>query len=277
MKKVYLTVMACVVALLFTSCKSKNRSNMENVKVKIETSLGNIVVKLYDETPLHKANFIKLVNSGIYDGTLFHRVIEDFMVQAGDPTSKDAKEGDMLGTGDMNYTIPAEFVYPQYFHKRGALAAARQGDQVNPKKESSGCQFYIVTGNKYTQTSILDMEAQMNEAKVNNIFNELAKAHMKEIYKLRKANDEDALLALQDKLIEEAETKAAETPDFKFTPEQVEAYTKLGGTPHLDNQYTVFGEVVKGMDVVEKIQRVETDRNDRPEKDVKILSMSIVD
>lgn len=245
--------------------------------VKIETSAGDIKVKLYNETPKHRDNFIKLVKEGTYEGTLFHRVIKDFMIQAGDPESKNAPKGKMLGAGDVGYTVPAEFVYPKFFHKKGALSAARQGDAVNPKKESSGCQFYIVTGKVYNDSTLLQMERQMNENKVSVFFNELAKKHMKEIYKMRKANDEDGLYDLQEKLIAQAQKLAAKEPEFRFTPEQVEAYTTVGGTPHLDGEYTVFGEVVEGMDVVDKIQQVKTDRSDRPEEDVKIIKATILE
>lgn len=267
-------ILGVFVLLLNGSCK---RNKKEDMKVKIETTAGDIVVKLYDDTPLHRANFIKLVEDGVYEGTLFHRVIKDFMIQAGDPDSKKAPKGKMLGSGDLGYTIPAEFVYPKYFHKKGVLSAARQGDQVNPDKESSGCQFYIVTGTIYTEESLLEFESQMNSAKINNIFAELARKNMKEIYKLRKAQDEEALIDFQDKLISEAEELAAKQADFKFTPEQIQAYTTVGGTPHLDNQYTVFGEVVEGLDIVDQIQIVKTDKNDRPNEDVKILKMTLLD
>ena len=245
--------------------------------VKIETTVGDIEVKLYNETPKHRDNFIKLVKDGVYEGTLFHRVIKDFMIQAGDPDSKNAPKGKMLGTGDVGYTVPAEFVYPKYFHKKGALSAARQGDNVNPKKESSGCQFYIVTGKVFNDSTLLGMESQMNENKINVIFNKLAQKHMKEIYKMRKANDENGLYDLQEKLFAEAQELSAKEPEFHFTPEQIEAYTTVGGTPHLDGEYTVFGEVVEGMDVVDKIQKVKTDRSDRPEEDVKIIKATILD
>ena len=277
MKKIVL-ILLTISFFGLTACKTGNKKgdNMDKeTLVKIETTLGDIKVKLYNETPKHRDNFIKLAKEGVYDGTLFHRVIKEFMIQAGDPESKNAPKGKMLGSGDVGYTIPAEFVYPKYFHKRGALSAARQGDNVNPKKESSGCQFYIVTGKVYNDSALINMERGMNENKVTLIFNNLAQKHMKDIYKMRKNNDEKGLLELQDKLIAQAEEEAAKQPEFRFTPEQVEAYTTIGGTPHLDGEYTVFGEVVEGMDIVDKIQQVKTDRSDRPEEDVKIVKVEV--
>ena len=274
---VLLTILACTLA----GCKpgqKKDGNNMENeTKLKIETSAGDIVVKLYNETPRHRDNFIKLAQDGTYEGTLFHRVIKDFMIQAGDPESKNAPKGKMLGAGDMGYTIPAEFVYPKYFHKKGALSAARQGDNVNPEKASSGCQFYIVTGKVYSDSTLLDMERQMNQLRLNNAFQALVQKNMKTIYKLRREGNQDGLLDLQDTLIAQAEAQVEEEEPFRFTPEQVQAYTTVGGTPHLDGEYTVFGEVLEGMDVVDKIQRVKTDRNDRPEEDVVIEKVTVLD
>ena len=273
-------ILLIILACSAVACKSgqKKDGNMEKETVlKIETSMGDIKVKLYNETPKHRDNFIKLAKYGTYNGTLFHRVIKDFMVQAGDPESKNAPKGKMLGSGDVGYTVPAEFVYPKYFHKKGALSAARQGDEVNPKKESSGCQFYIVTGKVFNDSTLLNMEQQKNQNKVTEAFNALAQKHMKEIYKMRKANDQDGLYALQDTLFIQAEAEAAKQPDFHFTPEQIKAYTTVGGTPHLDGEYTVFGEVVEGMDIVDKIQQVKTDRSDRPEEDVKIINVSVIE
>ena len=273
-------ILLIILACSAVACKSgqKKDGNMEKETVlKIETSMGDIKVKLYNETPKHRDNFIKLAKDGTYNGTLFHRVIKDFMVQAGDPESKNAPKGKMLGSGAVGYTVPAEFVYPKYFHKKGALSAARQGDEVNPKKESSGCQFYIVTGKVFNDSTLLNMEQQKNQNKVTEAFNALAQKHMKEIYKMRKANDQDGLYALQDTLFIQAEAEAAKQPDFHFTPEQIKAYTTVGGTPHLDGEYTVFGEVVEGMDIVDKIQQVKTDRSDRPEEDVKIINVSVIE
>ncbi len=271
---VLLTILVCG----FVACKSdkKAKDMSEETKLKIETTAGDIVVKLYNETPQHRDNFIKLAENGTYEGTLFHRVIKDFMIQAGDPDSKNASKGQMLGAGDVGYTVPAEFVYPKYFHKKGALSAARQGDNVNPQKASSGCQFYIVTGKVYNDSALLSMEQQMNQMRFNNLFNTLASKHAKDIYKMRKAGDQEGLMNLQDTLIAQVEKQLAGQPEFRFTPEQVKAYTTVGGTPHLDGEYTVFGEVLEGMDVVDKIQRVKTDRNDRPEEDVKIIKVEVL-
>lgn len=261
----------CVVACCLVGCRQQNLNGKNmGTRIKIETNMGDVVVRLYDETPKHRDNFIKLVKEGNYEGTLFHRVIKDFMIQAGDPDSKNAPQGKMLGSGDVGYTLPAEFVYPRYFHKKGVLAAARQGDNVNPNKESSGCQFYIVTGKVFSDSALLDMETQINQSRLNDAFNKLAQQRAKDIYKMRKAGDQEGLMNLQDTLIAMAQAEVDKEPAFQFTPEQVKAYTTVGGTPHLDNQYTVFGEIVEGMDVVDKIQKVKTDRNDRPLEDVKI-------
>ena len=273
---ILLIILACSAVACMSGQKKDGNMEKETV-LKIETSMGDIKVKLYNETPKHRDNFIKLAKDGTYNGTLFHRVIKDFMVQAGDPESKNAPKGKMLGSGDVGYTVPAEFVYPKYFHMKGALSAARQGDEVNPKKESSGCQFYIVTGKVFNDSTLLNMEQQKNQNKVTEAFNALAQKHMKEIYKMRKANDQDGLYALQDTLFIQAEAEAAKQPDFHFTPEQIKAYTTVGGTPHLDGEYTVFGEVVEGMDIVDKIQQVKTDRSDRPEEDVKIINVSVIE
>ncbi len=244
--------------------------------VEFTTTEGNITVRLFGDTPRHRDNFLKLVREGYYDGVLFHRVIKDFMVQTGDPDSKDAPAGKMLGTGGPDYNIDAEIVYPRHFHKRGALAAARQGDQVNPDRKSSGSQFYIVTGKVYNDSTIGQIERQMQMAQKQQIFNDLAKEHKDSILAMRRNRDQAGLTALQDELVAITEKKAAENP-AKLTPEQREAYTTVGGTPHLDNQYTVFGEVISGMDVVEKIEKAETDGHDRPLTDVRIISAKVLE
>lgn len=195
----------------------------QTTKVKLETTMGEVVIELYDKTPLHRDNFVKLVKQGFYDGLLFHRVISAFMCQAGDPLSKDCDSTKRLGSGDLGYTIPSEII-PGYFHQKGALCAARVGDQVNPQRRSSSCQFYIVVGKVWK---------------------------MEELLAMRSAG-------------------------FEFDDNQKIAYTTIGGTPHLDGQYTVFGMVVKGMEVVEEISNQPTRKGDRPIKDIKIIKATIL-
>ena len=207
--------------LCLDSCRQKE------VRVVLETTMGNIELKLYDATPLHRDNFRSLVREGAFDSLLFHRVIRDFMIQGGDPDSKYAAPGVLLGEGDKPYTVPAEFRLEQgIFHRRGVLAAAREGDDVNPEQRSSAMQFYIVWG---------------------------------------KVFDDEGLARVQERL--DARTGGR----VKITPEMAEVYKTVGGTPHLDGQYTVFGEVTSGLDVVDAIQQLPTDPNDRPLTDVRIL------
>ena len=215
MKPILIAVFALMFSLLAHS--------QERVKVKISTKYGDMVAELYDETPIHRDNFIKLVKEGFYDGTLFHRVIPGFMIQGGDPVSKDDTPNTRIGNGGPGYTLPAEF-NPQFFHKKGALAAARMGDAVNPKKESSGSQFYIVEGQVYDNSTI-DLFAKRIGA--------------------------------------------------EFSPAQKKAYTTVGGTPHLDANYTVFGELVEGLEIISKISNVTRDKNNLP-KDKVIMNISIV-
>ena len=256
-------LLICLAFIALTACSagSKKQTNhhMENEKrtlVKLETTMGNITVALYNETPKHRDNFIKLVKEGVYDSTLFHRVIKQFMIQAGDPDSKNASDTAMLGSGDVGYTIPAEF-NPKFFHKKGVLAAARQGDDVNPEKASSGCQFYIVTGRKFPEPQLLGMENKINEQHEEALF------------------DNAGLLELQDTLEAQARELADKEEKFRFTPEQIKAYSTVGGAPHLDGSYTVFGEVTEGMEVVENIEIAKTNRADRPVENIRILKASI--
>ena len=194
------------------------KAKSQETLVAIHTPYGDMIVKLYDQTPRHRDNFIKLVKEKQYDSTLFHRVIKGFMIQGGDPDSKHAAPGRMLGSGDLGYTIPAEF-NPALIHKKGALAAARTGDQVNPQRRSSSCQFYIVQGKTWTPQELQMISMQYG---------------------------------------------------IQFTPEQIEVYTSLGGTPFLDMQYTVFGEVVEGLDVIDKIASQPTQPGDRPVEDIRM-------
>lgn len=259
-----------------SSQNAKAQSADNETKVLIKTTAGDITIKLYNETPQHRDNFIKLVQEHFYDSVLFHRVIRDFMVQAGDPESKNADKTTQLGAGGPGYTIPAEFVYPKYFHKRGALSAARQADQVNPDRNSSGSQFYIVTGKKYGKYDLQDLEKQLDDQQGQGIFDRLCALNRDTIMNLQLAGDNDGLLKLQDELVAKTEAILKETGPFKFSKEQVDAYMSEGGTPFLDNQYTVFGEVVDGMKTVDKIESAGTDMNDRPRKDIRIITMEII-
>lgn len=242
-------------------------SNMSEKIIQLTLPTGEVRIKLYNETPRHRDNMLKLVEEGFYDGTLFHRVIRDFMVQGGDPDSRSAQKGDSLGRGDVGYTIPAEFS-PALFHKKGALCAARQGDEVNPNKESSGCQFYIVTGKRYTKAQLKQMEEQMTLQRAQFYFQQLVKERYEDIKRLRKERNRNGMYALQEELSAQAQAMARERDAFHFTPEQIEAYTTEGGTPFLDGSYTVFGEVISGMEAIEALEKVKTDRNDRPLEDV---------
>jgi len=276
-----------MVVLTLISCSANNTesasesaaqpqtTNSKMTKVKLETTMGDIVVELYNETPQHRDNFVKLVQEGYYDGVLFHRVIKDFMIQTGDGNSKTAGPDATLGDGDPGYTIPAEFVYPKYFHKRGALAAARTGDQVNPERRSSGSQFYIVTGKIYSSDELKMMTQRLATVKKQDIFRRLVNENHAQIETLQRNQDNEGLNELQNRLIQQTEAEAAQSP-FSLTDEQIDAYTSVGGTPHLDGQYTVFGQVIEGMDVVDKIQNAQTGRMDRPVSDIKIVKATIL-
>jgi len=236
------------------------------MKVKILTMLGDIIVRLYDETPIHRDNFVKLVREGYYDGTLFHRVIKDFMIQGGDPDSIGAPAGKMLGAGGPDYTLEAE-IKEGLYHKRGALAAARLGDDANPERRSSGSQFYIVWGKVYPESQLRQFAKQLRMQRVKEAFNALAAQHRAEIMQMRRDRDRGGLQELQDKLTAEAEKQVG---NVGLSEEQLKLYSTIGGTPHLDGQYTVFGEVEEGLDIVEMIQGTATGRGDRPLDDIEM-------
>ena len=259
------------------STKTETMAAPDDKYVKITTTEGDITVRLFGDTPCHQANFLKLVGEGYYNGTLFHRVINKFMVQGGDPDSREAKKGAMLGQGDPGYTLEAEILYPRHFHKRGALAAARQGDQVNPERRSSGSQFYIVTGDKVDPSVIGQLAMQMRQGEMQAEFSRLANENMAQIQAMQQRGDRQGLMNLQNQLIAQVEAKYKDVPAPELPEEVKNAYTTVGGAPHLDGQYTVFGEVVKGMDVVDKIEKAQTDTNDRPLTDIRVISATVVD
>lgn len=257
-----------------TGTNSVDMSDTSSVKVEVATTLGNFTLLLYGDTPIHRDNFVKLVEDGYYDNTLFHRVISEFMVQAGDPNSRNAAPGQHLGSGNPGYTLEAEFVYPRHFHKRGALAAARTGDAMNPEKRSSGSQFYIVTGRKFSEEELVRIEQNALNRSRQKTFDDLARSRIDEIRTMQQADDTAGLRNLQERLIAETESIVARLHK-PLTDVQREAYTTVGGSPHLDGDYTVFGEVVEGMDVIDRIERAETDAADRPKTDIRIISMKI--
>jgi len=239
----------------------------KNPVIVISTELGDMKLRLYDETPQHRDNFIKLARQGYYDGGLFHRVINHFMIQAGDPESKNAQPGALLGNGGPGYTIPAEFV-PGIYHKKGALAAARTGDQQNPLRASSGSQFYIVQGKMFRQGELDSLEMKMNTAIHQNIYNNVFGPAKDELNKYQQENNQNALNNRLAQLQIRADSIFQQTSKFKFTEEQRQVYTTLGGTPHLDGTYTVFGEVIEGLDVLDKIAALPTDQANRPLKNI---------
>lgn len=224
--RLLLGLMALMVLALPADAKKPQKPRVE-----FQTTMGTFVVTLFNETPLHRDNFLKLVREGYYDGLLFHRVIRDFMVQTGDPDSREAPAGKRLGEGGPGYTLPAE-IDPFLYHWRGAVAAAREPDNVNPERRSSGSQFYIVWGKVQTPEDL----SAVNE------------------------------------VIKENTNGATE-----ISPERYQVYRSLGGTPHLDGQYTVFGEVTSGLKVIKKMQAVKTDRNDRPLEDVRIVKARVLE
>jgi len=275
----YLFFVTATLLFFVSSCQSDNNTERSEDKIVsenhttgdtlilIETAYGNIKIKLYDKTPKHKANFIKLAKQSFFDGLLFHRVINQFMIQGGDPDSKNALAGKMLGNGGPGYEIDAEF-NDSLFHKKGVIAAAREGDNVNPLKKSSGSQFYIVQGRTFSDEELDKLEEQSS---VGNYIASHPEIN-KEATNYRMTGNKPAF----DKLIEEIKKK----DDFKIIkiPEfKRKVYKTVGGTPHLDNNYTVFGEVIDGLSVIDKIANVKTDKNDRPIEDVKMTVKVIVE
>lgn len=252
-------------------------NQMNETQVLMHTSMGDIQLKLYNETPKHRDNFIQLVKDGTYNGLLFHRVIKDFMIQGGDVTSKDAPMNKSLGAGDLGYTVPAEFNYPKYFHKKGALCAARTGDEVNPERASSASQFYIVTGKKYSEAELNQMEKQLENRLKQSIFARLQTENEPKIMEYYRSGNKEELAILRDTLIGKTELEAEKRKDETKLPKELrEIYKTEGGVPFLDNQYIVYGEVVKGIEVVEAIQNVKTNKQDRPTENVVITSVELI-
>jgi len=264
------------------SCFLKSTSETKDVKSNgkvalISTKYGDMEVLLYDKTPLHRDNFIKLSNQGFYDSLLFHRVIKNFMIQGGDPESKNAPANKMLGNGGPGYTIPAEFD-TSLIHKKGVLAAAREGDNINPEKRSSGSQFYIVQGTTFFDSQLNQMEQRINlQAKQNYIKNYITNnpSVKSKLDSLQKIRDRAGISKFVSGIEKSEKANIDAVAGFKYSAKQREIYKTIGGTPHLDGAYTVFGEVIKGMNVIDSIAVVKTGKADRPIEDI-IFSIKIL-
>lgn len=254
---------------LFISCNSPGGD--KDREVLITTSKGNIKIRLYDSTPIHRDNFIRLVSSGFYDGISFHRVINEFMIQAGDPSTKTVAlnvQPDTL----TSYTIPAEF-RKELFHKKGAVAAARQGNNVNPEMRSSGTQFYIVQGKKYSSEDLSAIEKSINSSIKQNLFSRF----LKEVSDSVRLSGQPVAEGLIQEIVSDKMFRYMTSEgDFKFSEEQKIMYETTGGTPFLDGTYTVFGEVVEGLNVVDIIAVTKTGPGDKPVSDIKILKMKVI-
>jgi|SRR5690606_32068767 peptidyl-prolyl cis-trans isomerase B (cyclophilin B) len=262
MNKTFLLVLACF-SLMITGCAQND------YVVTIKTKYGDMVAILYDETPKHKENFIKLASEGYYDSLLFHRVIQGFMIQGGDPDSRKASAGQPLGNGGPGYTIPPEF-NAKLFHERGALAAARLGDAMNPKKESSGSQFYIVQGRLHTREQLLIDQQKYGQALQRFFQNADNKVYFDSVNAFFQARDEQGYNAFMQRLRPVVEEQLGISVEREVDPRAVEVYTTVGGTPQLDGEYTVFGKVIAGLEVIDEIASQPRGPADRPVEDVRM-------
>jgi len=264
MKKVFIVVF--LVILFTNACDIPIKKEKKTTLYKIETEYGDMIFKLYDQTPLHKENFKKLIDQEYFDGLLFHRVIEGFMIQGGDPDSRNAKPGELLGNGGPGYTIPAEII-DTFFHKKGVIAAAREGDEVNPEMRSAGSQFYIVQGKVFSDEDIEEVENRINASRLNKLTTQYIKEAEQKAFDTGGTIDYPVIVR---EAREKAKKEFKKEGMYKIPPLKRKVYQTIGGTPHLDGAYTVFGEVIEGIEVIDKIAAVKTDDNDRPVKNVKM-------
>lgn len=268
-----------LILILVSMIKPGLSQSFSSETILISTIHGNMKVKLFNETPLHRDNFLKLVKAHFYDSLMFHRVIEEFMIQGGDPDSKTADQFKVLGDGDLNYTVPAEF-RPELFHKKGMLCAARNGDDVNPTKASSACQFYIVQGKPRTEEDLKSFERRINKPLINrlkdSVLNLPENNLLKEKIAAFKSVSNDSLLVYTRLLTEKTDKAYELIPHYTFPETHKAVYKSLGGTPHLDTNYTVFGEVIEGLEVIDRIAAARTGKNDRPLIDIR-MKITIVE
>jgi peptidylprolyl isomerase len=266
-----------IMSLSFTGLGAQQFQDNPQIKVLIATTLGDIKIALYNETPLHRDNFVKLINEHYFDSLLFHRVIQNFMIQGGDPDSKHAPTGTLLGEGGPPYTIPAEF-NSKLFHKKGVLAAARDGDLENPSQASSASQFYIVQGRIFSDSLLTVQAKRITRSMVfNRIINKPENATLLSNYKRYvKKQLIDSVKYVNEIINKKVDVELPNVIPYQFTAEQIAVYKTLGGTPHLDNSYTIFGEVYEGIEVVDKIAAQPVDKNNRPVDDIRMLSISLI-
>tara|TARA_Y100000739_G_scaffold229400_1_gene243959 strand:+ start:346 stop:1221 length:876 start_codon:yes stop_codon:yes gene_type:complete len=278
------TILPIIIISVAIACGSTKNTKIENTILEVDksqennlyvisTKFGDMKIKLLDETPLHRDNFKKLVADSFYNGTLFHRVIDGFMIQGGDPSSKNAKPGQQLGMGNIEYTIPAEF-NSKFIHKKGALAAARQSDAVNPNKESSGCQFYIVQGNKVNERALQSLSSRKDlmrkRALGTKVLDNPANAQLKKNFmRVRQMGLKDSVNFYRG-IIQKQIEALYDGKEFKYTPQQIALYDSIGGTPALDMDYTVFGEVIEGLHIIDSISIQRKDKMNRPFEDLKM-------
>ncbi len=278
MKKSYLFVAVFALTTLFGCHQNSKNMQEKETEVLIETSQGDLRVKLYNETPQHRDNFLKLVREGVYDNILFHRIVRNFMVQTGDPVRRPADApASKVDTNTLKYTIPAEIRYPRYFHKNGALAAARQPDSINPTKASSSCHFYIVSGKPYTSSELMELNQLKAQQRIEQLEEELSKEHIKELYLLRKRGEKEKYQALKDSILRRAQEAVMADPPLPFTAAQKKAYAEEGGAPYLDGEYTVFGEVIEGFPVIDALSRIKTNGKEQPLTEVVVKKISVIE
>jgi len=262
-----------LVALILSACSEKGEKETE---VLIETSMGDIRVKLFNDTPLHRDNFIRLARGGFYDEMMFHRIIPELMIQTGDPKLKPAGKAVTVDTASLGYTVPQEILFPKYIHRPGMLAAAREPDSINAPKASSSSQFYIVTGEKYTASSLGEFYQTLYQEAVANQQSQLKKKCADRLMFLRES-DEDAFDALMDSIVMAGESWVANHPPRPFNEQQKRIYTTEGGCPHLDGEYTIFGQVIEGMPVVQKIAHVATSETGQPLREVYVKKVTVLE
>ena len=265
-KKIFNALVVLLCCMIAGSCNGQKREGA-STEVVFETTLGDIRIALFDDTPIHRDNMVRNIKNGQYDGVTFHRVIRNFMIQTGDP---DTRPGCVKDTAKADERIPAEFIYPKYYHRRGFVGAARDGDDENPQRMSDKYQFYIVTGKTCSDSDLDSYETAREEREAEVLYNKLCVRHKSEIDAIRALRNPRKLSDLLEKYLDQARTEVADNPPLTYTREQRSSYRSQGGAPWLDGEYTVFGEVVEGMAVVEKIQKLKTNAADVPLQEVRV-------